>query len=103
MKRRNGPLFAEPCEGLGLPKDALIEIVIPVYGLDDAPFEWNSTVCGFIISALLAKRTLLEPCWFYRHSPEGKVDSMILLDVDDLLFGVTKKTRREAGTQKPCP
>ena len=31
LQRKNGPIYAEPCEGLNLPKGALISIVVPVY------------------------------------------------------------------------
>ena len=48
LNRPRGPLFAEPCEGLDLPDNALIVIEVPVYGLDDAPAAWWENVIKFL-------------------------------------------------------
>ena len=52
LRRPRGPIYAEPCEGLGLPPGALIAIDIPVYGLDDAPAAWRNTVASFLVDDL---------------------------------------------------
>ena len=44
MQREGGSIFVEPCEGLELESGALIELLVPVYGLMDAPMEWHKTV-----------------------------------------------------------
>ena len=61
LRRPNGPLFAHPCEGLPLPPGALIEIVVPVYGLDDAPAAWRATITGLHHSTSPAVRLRQEP------------------------------------------
>ena len=43
LDRSAGPLFVEPCEGLDLPSGSLIQLVAPVYGLNDAPLRWHRT------------------------------------------------------------
>ena len=45
LRRRRGPIFATPCDGVGLQKDDLIELVCALYGLRDAPAEWRRTLC----------------------------------------------------------
>ncbi|CAK8995356.1 Uncharacterized protein SCF082_LOCUS4325, partial [Durusdinium trenchii] len=84
LNRAAGPLFAEPCEGLKLPSGALISIDAPVYGLDDAPFEWRMTVTDFLVNDLQFERNLVEPCWFSRFEA-GKLKAQIMVEVDDFI------------------
>ena len=44
LDRSAGPLFVEPCEGLDLPSGSLVQLVAPVYGLNDAPLRWHRTL-----------------------------------------------------------
>ena len=44
LSRPQGRLFVAPCEGVPLDEQDLIELVAPVYGLDDAPLRWFETV-----------------------------------------------------------
>ena len=61
LARPQGPLFAEPCEGLSLAPDALIVIKVPVYGLDDVPAAWRATVVKFLVEDMGFVRNLVEP------------------------------------------
>ena len=47
--RSAGLLFVEPCEGLDLPSGSLIQLVAPVYGLNDAPLRWHRTLTAWLI------------------------------------------------------
>ena len=49
LDRSAGPLFVEPCEGLDLPPGSLIQLVAPVYGLNDAPLRWHRTLTAWLI------------------------------------------------------
>ena len=87
LRRPRGPLYAEPCEGLQLPDGALIEIVIPVYGLDDAPASWRTTVAEYLVQDLGCERNLVEPCWFSKFCPHtGECLAQILVEVDDFII-----------------
>ena len=83
LDRPQGPLFVKPCSGLDLPEDSLIELVAPVYGLDDAPIRWHHTVLQFFQS-LGYERSLLEPCWLIKRTSSGQVISQVLIEVDDI-------------------
>ena len=87
LKRSRGKIYARPCEGLPLSADLLIEIVAPVYGLDDAPLAWHQTLLEFFFS-LGFERTLLEPCWLVKRDPHGRILAQVLIEVDDLNFGI---------------
>ena len=83
LSRPRGPLWAEPCEGLGLPPGVLIAIDILVYGLDDAPAAWRFTVSSFLINDLTFGRSLVEPCWFSKFDPDsGECVAQILVEVN---------------------
>ena len=87
LTRERGPLYAEPCEGLKLPKGALIVIQVPVYGLDDAPASWRLTVTEFLTQDCGFERNLVEPCWFSKFdSKSGKPIAQILVEVDDFII-----------------
>ena len=86
MNRPDGPLYAEPCEGVGLATRLLIELVIPVYGLGDAPRSWRETVLTFVYSILF--KTLMEPCWLTLRRGSVLV-AMVLIEVDDVLIAAT--------------
>eukprot|EP00913_Durusdinium_trenchii_P018774 g17642.t1 len=84
LQRERGPLFAEPCEGLHLPPGALIQIVVPVYGLDDACAKWRRTVASFLVEDLGFERNLIEPCW-YSLFHDGHCVAQVLVEVDDFI------------------
>ena len=66
LSRSHGPLYVQPCKGL--PREGeLIELIVPVYGLDDAPLEWHKTITTEFIEGLGYRRSLLEPCWFIKQ------------------------------------
>ena len=85
MRREGGSLFVEPCEGLELEPGSLIELLVPVYGLMDAPMEWHVTVTDELVK-LGFRKCLLEPCWWTRCGPTGALQ-MVLIEVDDFLIG----------------
>ena len=97
LKRPQGKIYAVPCEGLGLSTDQLIEIVAPIYGLDDSPLRWHRTLLTFF-EGLGFERSLIEPCWLVKRA-YGKVISQVLVEVEDLTeeFFCTfcKKTLRD--------
>eukprot|EP00435_Cladocopium_sp_Y103_P028304 s1227_g7.t1 len=88
LSRPNGKIYASPCEGTGLDTSQLLEIVVPVYGLDDAPLAWHQTLLDFFLE-LGFTRTLLEPCWLVKRGPNGEILAQVLIEVDDLNFGLT--------------
>ena len=89
LKRPQGRLFATPCDGTPLEPQDLIELIAPVYGLDDAPIRWYETVCQ-VLRQLGYQKSLLDPCVFILHE-EGSLKSLILLEVDDFCIASTDK------------
>ena len=79
LQRAAGRLFAEPCEGLQLQPGAIIELNIPVYGLEDAPYEWRATVLDHLTSKLQFRQSILEPCWLSHYDSRGQLDAQILV------------------------
>jgi len=91
LRRPQGRLFVTPCDGTPLGPGDLIELIAPVYGLDDAPIRWYETVCNYL-QWLGYCKSLLDPCVFVMHK-EGKLKSMILIEVDDFcIASIDKKT-----------
>ena len=91
LERPQGPLYTEPCDGLGLPAGSLIELVAPVYGLDDAPIRWHHTVLQYLYS-LGFQRSLFEACWLTLRQ-DGKIVAMIMLEVGDFNIAVLPSHR----------
>ncbi|CAE6953093.1 GIP [Symbiodinium sp. CCMP2592] len=96
LRRARGPLYAKPCEGLGLEPGDLIVIEVPVYGLDDAPAEWRATVIEFLQEQGFV-RNLIEPCWWARYRA-GKNEAQVLIEVDDFIITALPDIR--AGLRK---
>ena len=88
LDRPTGPIYVSPCEGLDLPKGSLVELIAPVYGLDDAPLRWHWTLISFF-EHLGFTRCLLEPCWLVKRE-RGKLIAQVLIEVDDLNLGATE-------------
>ena len=86
LDRSADPLFVEPCEILDLPPGSLIQLIAPVYGLNDAPLRWHRTLTAWLIKQGYRK-SLLEPCLYVHNAPGGSVDGLILIEVDDLAIG----------------
>ena len=92
IRRPRGPIFAEPCEGLQLPVGAIIEILVPVYGLDDAPAAWRETVSQYLVEEAKFVRNLVEPCWFSKFDERTKeCTAQVLVEVDDFIVSATPK------------
>ena len=91
LRRPQGPIDVQPCSGLPLDSEQLIELVVPVYGLDDAPAEWHGTISTKFVERCGYRRTLLEPCWFVENDENGRLQGMILLDVNGFMLGATPK------------
>ena len=87
-----------PCEGLNLPPGSLIQLIAPVYGLNDAPLRWHRTLTAWLIKQGYRK-SLLEPCLYVHYAPGGSVDGLILIEVDDLAIG-TKRMQEAEFQQK---
>ena len=94
LDRSAGPLFVEPCEGLDLPPGSLIQLIAPVYGLNDAPLRWHRTLTAWLIKQGYRK-SLLEPCLYVHYAPGGSVDGLILIEVDDLAIGTKRMQEAE--------
>ena len=56
----------------------------PVYGLNDAPLLWHRTLTDFLME-LGFTRSLLEPCLWLQRSSSGRLQALILIEVDDLI------------------
>ena len=94
LDRSAGSLFVEPCEGLDLPPGSLIQLLAPVYGLNDAPLRWHRTLTAWLIKQGYRK-SLLEPCLCVHYAPGGSVDGLILIDFDDLVMGTKRMQEAE--------
>jgi len=97
--RPRGRLFVEPCDGVPLNNGELIELVQPVYGLDDAPLRWFETVTRYLRSMGLRK-SLLDPCVYVKHDDDGQLILLILIEVDDFVVAAKdKETLQDAQKQ----
>eukprot|EP00439_Symbiodinium_sp_Y106_P016539 s1065_g2.t1 len=94
LHRAAGPVYAEACSGLGLPPGTLIQLVAPVYGLLDAPKAWRDTVRDHLVNRLGFEQNMFENCLFIRRKA-GKVESMILVEVDDLVIASNDSCKDE--------
>eukprot|EP00971_Amphidinium_carterae_P259107 5141971-Amphidinium_carterae.1 len=90
MHRDRGPILVTPCPGIPLPQDALMELQVAIYGLDDAPFQWRQTLVRFL-RGLNMKRSLLDACWWIKRDGSGRPTQMALLDVDDLILAAPRE------------
>ena len=80
-------------------KEDLIELVQPVYGLDDAPLRWHETVTRYLRSMGMQK-SLLDPCIYHRHDASGDLELLILIEVDD--FVIQRLGVRDLALLLPC-
>ena len=69
-----------------LPSGSLIQLVASVYGLSGAPLRWHRTLTAWLVKQGYRK-FVLEPCLYVHYAPDGSVDGLILIDVDDLAMG----------------
>ena len=99
LRRPKGRLFVAPCEGTPLEEQDLIELIVPVYGLDDAPLRWFETVTEFLKSLGLRK-SLLDPCVYIKNDEEGGVETLILIEVDDFLIATKDEETQKELQQK---
>ena len=94
--RPGGRLFLEPpAEGLpSVEPGSIVEIVVNVYGLNDAPRAWHKVLMRTLTSVGWRATTLVACYLTLRQG--GKVVGQILLHVDDML--ITGRGRLFAST-----
>ena len=91
LQRDHGPLYAEVCSGLPYEPKILIELLVPVYGLLDAPRAWRNTVVQHLEKEGFRK-SILEQCWYVKRNPiSRKIEAMMLLEVDDFVIASTEQ------------
>ena len=74
-----------PRKGLNLDPGQLIELLAPVYGLNDAPVRWHRTLKEHLIG-LGFRKSLFDPClWLLTIG--GRLMGLAVIEVDDLLMG----------------
>eukprot|EP00959_Pyramimonas_sp_CCMP1952_P083820 1752843-Pyramimonas_sp.AAC.1 len=71
MRRTQGEMHVEPCDGVDVEPGSLIRLLVNVYGLDDAPMAWRRTVVSYLQEHGFV-RSLLEPCWWIRYGSGGE-------------------------------
>ena len=89
LSRQGGKHFLrQPSGGLpGLHPQQLLEIRLPLYGLNDSPKRWFLEVSN-VLRNIGWKSSALDECVFMFFDPDSKVLGRILcLHVDDLLLG----------------
>ena len=72
----------------------LVQLIAPVYGLNDALLWWHRTLTAWLIKQGYRK-SLLEPCLYVHYVPGGSVDGLILIEVDDLAIGIKRMQEAE--------
>lgn len=93
LSRAKRAIYCEACEGLSLQRGQLIELVAPVYGLNDVPLLWHRTLTGYI-QTLGFRKSLLDPClWLLRR--RSRLVSLMVIEVDDLIFSAEEGVRGE--------
>ena len=100
LRRKRGPLLVTPCHGSGV-SDNLIEFNVAFYGLDDALAEFRTTLTSHLIQVGFVK-FLLDPCLWLHRTSSGTLDSLIALDLGDLLLG-TPPEQMEGLRKKLSP
>ena len=75
-----------------MPPGCLIQLVVPVYGLDDAPLALHQTLTAWLAEQGF-RRCLLDPCWWVKLAAPGRVEAMVLLEVDDMLWACLPRVR----------
>ena len=100
---RGGKLFLrQPTGGLpGLHPQQLLEVRLPLYGLNDSPRRWFLEVSTFLRD-LGWKTSALDECVFMFYDPVSKVLAGILcLHVDDMLLGGRGAAYRQTVNTPP--
>lgn len=66
LQRPAGRVFVDPCSGVSMPKESLVELIAPVFGLNDAPLLWHRTLTRHLIDIGFAR-----PVSLHQKEPEG--------------------------------
>ena len=77
----------ELLQAMGLDGDKwLVQVLKPGYGLTVAPRRWWQNVCCDMASLGLSS-CVLEPCLLILRGPDHRVLGMVVVHVDDFMFG----------------
>ena len=96
LSQPKGKLFVEaPRDGLpGVAPGSLIELVRPIYGLNDAPMAWNRELCDFLVSQGWVPLEC-DSCFMVLRGADGCAEGILLMHVDE-----SPRRRSEPAVQK---
>ena len=63
----------------------MLEAVLSVYGLPDAPRAWWEEITGFLVDELHFRHSRVDPAFLIYYYDDGSVGIMIILHVDDIM------------------
>ena len=79
----------------------MVELVLPLYGLDDAPCRWYSKISGWLTDGIVNEgkawtRSKLDPCLFHLRDDRGQLCGVLVVHVDDVLIAGEGPTFEQA-------
>ena len=88
---RKEPLYCEiPCDQIdGIEPGSLVVVLKTVYGLTDAPYQWNQHL-DHALRSLGYKPSILDACLYMLHKDDS-LQGVIMLATDDLISGGTQE------------
>ena len=74
----------KPPKEVNIPKGKLWNLKVPLYGLNDASFQFYLK-CKIVLISLGCKQSQVDPAMFFKFNKGGKLIGVIISHVDDFL------------------
>lgn len=100
--RLERPVFIKPPKEMNLPKDTVLRVVRPLYGIPESGLHWYLTYLDHHVGRLGMKQSRADPCFLMKHREDGTIDGVVVLQVDDSLIVGSKqfmKMEEEAASE----
>lgn len=83
-------IYVRVLKELRLPKDYVLHVIRPLYGLPESPLHWFTTYRGHHKIALKMKSTAVDICLLHK-TEDGKLKGLVGMLVDDSVVSGTKE------------
>ena len=94
---KNGRLYLRQPKGRnlpGVPAGCLLEVLLSVYGLPDAPRAWFEEITGFM-KEMGFQHSRVDPAFMVWYYEDGSIGIMCVLHVDDIMIANDGTDRTE--------
>ena len=97
------PIYLRPPKEMGLPKNIILKVIKPLYGMPESPIHWYKTFIDHHCHSMQMEQLPIDPCLLVSTTATS-LECILGIQVDDTLFaGSDAFIEKEESVSKEFP